>query len=151
VFRLTGARAPKWLNEGLSSFYDQTYVENGTIYVKADKRKAAKVKKLLADNELTPLRKLLALTPKDWKSQFEQKNFKYYAECWSLVFFFVMDKQARQRHDLVMILRDLGKGSKVTVTHAVNQRYPGGIRALERDWREFIRKSNFDQRLVYSS
>jgi hypothetical protein len=151
IFRLTGAKAPKWLNEGLSSFFDQTYVENGTIFIKANKEKADKVKKYAERNELTPLRKLISLTDKEWKSQFEQKNFKYYAECWSLVYFMVVDRQARQRHDLIMILRDLRKGSKVTVAQAINQRYPGGVNALERDWRRFIGTTNFGQKIKYES
>lgn len=151
IFRLTGAKAPKWLNEGLSTFFDQTYVDNGVVFIKADKRKAARVKKYLDRNELTPLHKLVALSQKDWESQFKDKKFKYYDECWSLIYFLAMDKQARQRHDLIMILRDLKKGSKVSVLQAINRRYRGGVDALERDWHHFIRNSGFGQKLRYSS
>jgi hypothetical protein len=63
----------------------------------------------------------------------------------------MVDKQSRQRHDLVTILRDLKKGSKASTLQAINRRYPGGISALERDWHEFIRSSNFKQKLRYQS
>jgi hypothetical protein len=150
IFRLTGAQAPKWLNEGLSTFFDQTYVDNGVIFIKADKRKAARVKRYLNRNELTPLRKLVALSQKEWEGQFKDKKFKYYDECWSLIYFLVMDKQARQRHDLINILRDLKKGTKGSTLQAINRRYPGGLNALERDWHQFIRNSSFGQKLRYS-
>jgi hypothetical protein len=151
LFRLTGTKAPKWLNEGLSQFFEESYEENGIVFVKAAGKKAAKVKKLLELNKLTPLRKLVSLSDKEWDSQFKEKDFKYYFECWSLIYFMMVDKQSRQRHDLVMILRDLKKGSKYSTLQAINRRYKGGISALERDWHEFIRSSNFKQKLRYQS
>jgi hypothetical protein len=151
LFRLTGAKAPKWLNEGLSQFFEQSYVENGTIFIKAGERDAAKVKKYRERNSLTPLSKLVNLTDKEWDSQFKGKEFQYYYECWSLIYFLMTNKNSRDRHDLVYILRDLKKGSKLTTLQAINHRYPGGINALERDWREFIKNSNFKIKIRYPS
>jgi hypothetical protein len=151
LFLLTGTKEIKWLNEGLSDFFDRAYVENGTVFIKSDETWVAYVKKNHAANKLTPLRKLVTISDKDWDAQFRANNYKYYAECWSLVFFLIMDNQSRKRHDLVYILRDLKKGSKLSTIAAINRRYPGGISALERDWRKFIASSNFSQKIKYSS
>ncbi len=151
IFRVTGTKAPKWLNEGLSEFFAQSYEESGTVFVKADAGQAKRVKKLLERNKLTPIRTLVNLSDKGWDSQFKANNFKYYAECWSLIYFLMVDKQSRQRHDLVNILRDLNKGSKHSTFDAINRRYPGGIAALERDWHAFIGSSNFNMKVRYQT
>ena len=151
IFRVTGTKAPKWLNEGLSEFFAQSYEESGTVFVKADAGQAKRVKKLLELNKLTPIRTLVNLSDKGWDSQFKANNFKYYAECWSLIYFLMVDKQSRQRHDLVNILRDLKKGSKLSTFDAINRRYPGGIAALERDWHAFIGSSSFNMKVRYQT
>ena len=151
IFRSTGTKAPKWLNEGLSEFFAQSYEENGTVFVKADVDQARKVKRYRERNNLTPLSKLVNLSDKGWDSQFKANNFKYYAECWSLIYFLMVDKQSRQRHDLVNILRDLKKGSRLSTLDAINRRYPGGIAALERDWQAFIGSSSFNVKVRYQT
>jgi hypothetical protein len=151
IFSLTGVKSFIWLDEGLSTFFDEAYLDQGVIYIRSDRTKMKTVKRALSNNKLTPLRRLLALPQRAWNGQFAKKDFKYYFEAWSLIFYLMMDKEARQRQDLIMIMGDLRQGSPVTVLQSINRRYPGGIDALERDWRKFIGASNFRQKLRYNS
>lgn len=122
---------PKWLDEGLSEFFEMGYVARSGLYVPAARYKRKRIEGWAQQRKLPALRVIL--------NEHAQVNPDLDAVIrtvgWSLVYFFMHSDEGKAHLSKIITAMEDGK---INSRRAVQKNYPGGMRALERDWQEFV-------------
>lgn len=126
----------KWVNEGLSEFYEQAFIKNDDVYVKIQKKKLQRLKHLLKDSNKLNLDKFFSTTNKQWANQ--NKKSKYSSSLsWGLVYFFMDDSH---RKYIFSKLYSQLTNKNTEALNLIENTYPGGIKALEVDFLKYLEK-----------
>lgn len=134
VLRSGFQKPPKWLNEGLSEYFENSYIsKNGEICIKEQNGKRARVCKWIeSENHILP--GLFKLTKDDWANNNASTEFRPSSLSWSLIYFLMSTPERRTKLDGIMM--DM-QDAKLNLDSVFEKYFAGGIEGLEKDWREF--------------
>ena len=124
-----------WLMEGAAEYFAYTLARNAQNTSFLQKR-WARLNVWLREGQLPALESLLNTSHAEWK---KIDGELAYAASWSL-FQFLMGSEANQRMMTRMLLEWQG-AAKVDCAGQAERLYPGGLRAMERDWHRWIDKT----------
>jgi len=125
---------PKWINEGLSEYFEFAQKENGKIIIRHQNAKLRRLAAWVHDKNKIDLNDFFTWTNKKWRD-FNQ-NSDYYSSTisWGLICFFMKDDV--NRNFLLELLRNLKDGTDDY--EFLEKFYPGGIRKLQIDFFVYI-------------
>lgn len=126
---------PPWLNEGIAEHFETMQVAWQSATFQDNRGHLA----LLAKRGTVALEELTTLSRRDWTTEDAQRR---YASAWSLIAFLMHSEPGTRTLREVLNLAyaqrcDLNEDAHSTVTGALSS-YPGGTRALERDWQQWL-------------
>lgn len=128
-------RVPLWLNEGLAELVERMRFQQSFASAEAPPRQIARLGRLEGRGRLPALRTFLAAERSDWDRWGHEITYPY---AWSLVYFLVQEPAREQV--LSRLLNALAQ-HRCTAFDDIGHlaaTYPGGLRALERDWRRWL-------------
>ena len=128
---------PKWINEGLSEFYETSYIYSDKVYVKEQSQKRKRLQQWLREKALLALSQFLVLSNNDWKKQNEKPEFRCSTISWGLVYFLMSTPDGK--NILSLVIKELREDSGRSLV-LLEEYYEGGVKTLERDFYEFINK-----------
>lgn len=127
---------PKWLNEGLSEFYEEAFLEGEQVFVKAQSGKSQRLRQWKKEGSLPALSAFLALDNDEWKARNIKPDNRSSTVSWGLVYFLMSTEDGRTI--LSRTIRDLAKDQKEDASTILGGHYSGGIATLERDFHLFL-------------
>lgn len=126
-------RAPLWLHEGLSQYFEGIDIDNGHLVVHPHEWNDHIVRQMIAGKQLIQLQDYLAIPPDRWRQLAHNgQNPIPYTVAWSLTSFLM--SQPFKRQLLAGMMQDLEKANIPPDLSAFVRRYPGGLPVLEYDW-----------------
>lgn len=126
-------RAPLWLNEGLSQYFEGIDTSTERFVVQPDLRNADLVHQLIERKKLIHLHDYLVIPPGRWQQMAHHEgNPVPYVIGWSLTGFLM--SQPLKRRLLGSMLQDLEKANIPPDLDTFVRRYPGGLTVLEYEW-----------------
>ena len=131
-----GDDLPVWLNEGLAEYYGYAVMARDQLIAgQAGPRVIDSVRQAIELKEYVPLRRLLAMTPGEWRRQVSTRRAGLlYDQAWSLAQFLLHGDAGRYREPLTRYLRLLNNG--VIPEEAFARAFGDDIDALEGRWRD---------------
>jgi hypothetical protein len=131
--------SPSWLNEGLAEYFDRIEVENGGARI------PAQYKRVKALDEIErgggwPLETLFTMGASDWAALDFDRTQVAYSQGYSLVYFFMDSQSGRQ--ELSQLIAEFDKGNELDSKKFLDRIHPGGVKALEKQWRSWLRRSH---------
>ncbi len=134
LLRSRDANYSKWLNEGLAEYFEGASWDNSRFTINPQRTKDRRMKQMLSQGKLPRLSTYLGLTNRQW-TRLQKPAPVGSSVAWSLVYFLMENPQ---HHGLIrQVIRDERKG--ISAGTSLAKRYPGGVKALEREWHQFIR------------
>ncbi len=131
----------KWLNEGLAEvFADTRSVRHGLPNLGIDAQWVAVSKLMLQEGSLKSAGYYLSLPNSEWTSEGKRLERSYYMIAWTLMRFLTSNQQGR---DTLKTLFQLNKTQSLhgkNLANSLGENYPGGITALDKNWRQWINK-----------
>jgi hypothetical protein len=136
LVRRDGFRPPKWLNEGLSEYFEEmTQDSSGDVFVAAQPWRSKRLRQWLEAGELPPLSQFLNRSSAEWKVQDEKVPYLSQTLSWGLVYFLMETPQGR--NTLLETIKDLKQGQHDgDSARALNAHY--ALSQLEQDFYRFI-------------
>ena len=131
------AGAPVWLSEGLASYFARIESRAGRVVVPAHRERHAELRDALDGGEVLPLSHLLAISPWRWSRLPGERRFHAYTHAWSRVAFLMKDEAGR-RVVRRMLADSVPGAARSQGTRILERRYPGGVRAFDRDYRAWL-------------
>jgi hypothetical protein len=126
---------PLWLNEGVAEVVARLSFSANGIRVEPDMEAVESLNARAGGGSWPALRKFMSLSRSDWDKQGETFSYQY---AWSLVHFLLEDIDRRDvLIDHVRALAD-HRCRDFDSVGFLDRRYPGGLRGLERDWRQWL-------------
>lgn len=128
---------PKWLNEGLAEYFEGGVPQqDGQLLIMPQRLKESRIQRLFKAGQLPGLQAYLSQSDKVWQAANSPEPLSSTIG-WSLVYFLMESESGRQTlQSLVKLHR-----SEMLPLQAVNQVYPGGVRAFEQDWHQWLQSS----------
>lgn len=132
--------SPNWLNEGLAEYFNLIEVESG-----GSARIPAQYDRAEALDEIKrgggwPLETLFKMSEGEWAALDLERTQVAYAQGYALVYFF-MDSEER-RGELRELIGEFDKsGTELESKKFLDRIHPGGVKALEKQWRAWLRRS----------
>lgn len=126
---------PLWLNEGLAEFVEHLSFRRSYAATEPPEDRLREVAQMRAQGKLPPLATFLGMNRLDWNRIGDEVTYPY---AWSLVHFLMKDQ--RERALLGDYLNQAAEQRCTPFDHAgyLAANYPGGIRALESDWAQWL-------------
>jgi|GEM_PF-4981941 len=132
-------KRPLWINEGLSEYFENLVFEDDNIVVKPNLVKFERCKDWLTNDQLISLSQYLAFNNKEWRANdIKEKQYQSRTLGWSLVYFLFSKPEGSS---LVGKILDNMVNGQTDSKHSINsvvKSYPGGVAALERDWKFWL-------------
>lgn len=139
-------RAPLWLHEGLSQYFEGIALDDGHLVVHPHEGNDQLIRQMIAHKQLIQLQDYLAIPPARWQQLAHgEGNPVPYTVAWSLTSFLM--SQPLKRQMLTAMLQDLEKSDIPPDLAAFVRRYPGGLTVLEYDWFKWAMQPAVTQRL----
>ena len=128
---------PPWLTEGLAEYFEMMEVagQGGVIHPNQ-----AHIKRLRT-TALPSLENFLAIAGSDWYGEHRERN---YAIAWSLINFLMGGSPGRYALQDTINESHEHFCKPFSAAAALGKAYPGGIRQLEVDWRQWLATGKFD-------
>lgn len=95
MLRKAGAWLPLWLNEGLAQFYENTDIDDKTVWL--GQANAAELR-LLGRSDLLPIETLLTVDGTSPYYHDGQKGSEFYAQAWALTHFLIVSDRVQGTH-----------------------------------------------------
>jgi hypothetical protein len=142
ILRYHVPRVPKWVNEGLSEYFEglNVFGENRRVYLQEHHHQW--IKRWARKSFPVELGEYLNLTRREWlKLNDKVKHCNAaYTIGYSLVYF--MMSRGSTEKILKELLWDFKRqGRKANSIATINKHYPGGLEKFERQWRKWIPKA----------
>jgi hypothetical protein len=135
--------APSWLNEGLAEYFNLIEVESGGARIPSQYDRAEALEEIKRGGGW-PLEALFKMSAADWASLDLERTQVAYAQGYALVYFF-MDSPTGQA-ELRELIAEFDKGNELDSKKFLDRIHPGGVKALEKKWRTWLRRSRRDHR-----
>ncbi|MEX2366845.1 MAG: DUF1570 domain-containing protein, partial [Pseudohongiellaceae bacterium] len=129
---------PMWLNEGLAEYFEQLSISSQYSRIDSNERWLAMARAAVDGGYPARFRDFLSLSNKQWNAEFVESN---YALAGSFVYFLMESRQGRTA--LSAIMGELAKNycRSVNSVGIFEQRYPGGLVQLRRDFYDWLNDS----------
>lgn len=135
ILKHDGVRLPKWINEGMSEYFEQAYLtKNNSISINEPANFVEFVSKKFDDNKVN-LKQFIGWSNKKWKAVNKNKFYSYRIS-WSIVnYLFITNKQDILKQFLKELKQNPGNDQKI-----VEKVYNGGIEQLKNDMKQYYKK-----------
>ena len=128
---------PKWINEGLSEFYESSTVRGGYVFVQTQNNKHKRLKQWIDNNSLPALDEWLNISNSEWRTQNKASEDRLSSTLsWGLVYFLMSSDNGKSV--LSDTIRDLQNQKKLKSAEILNKHYRGGLKALQEDFEQFM-------------
>ena len=139
LLRFHFERPPKWINEGLSEYFEYLGVEFKNITaILPTRHKLSRIKRWLNHELGNDIDWVLSISNEQWSAQNQKPDYKSSTLSYAIVFFLT----SRKNSDKIIkkILQELmaGKSSK----EAINLSYLGGFETFKLDFIQFYKEWN---------
>ena len=121
---------PKWINEGLSEYFENGMIENGLVKIYPQEKKAERLKKWTGEKGKINLEDFFTWTNSKWKEEDIKPDHYSYTLSWGVVYFFMEDELRKDIFRQIILAVKKGKKS----TQAINKLYPGGVQQFQNDF-----------------
>ena len=140
-------RAPVWLNEGLSEYYEQSSYTRGQLSHDVHLAHLNYVARLIREKSNTPLSKLVQLNYNQFHNDsFGPAEIGHYALSWSLVYFLLTAEEGRYRGLFARLFRALKDGA------LAREAVPHYLKAAGLDWDHLqMRWADYISRLAHEN
>ncbi|MGQ0644318.1 MAG: DUF1570 domain-containing protein [Elusimicrobiota bacterium] len=130
---------PKWVNEGLSEYFEYMQVRPGETHFARQGPKLERCRRRLADGRLMGLKESLSLAGADWDGLNRSDDKIASSMSWSLVYFLLSSEE--KGAVLRGLIQTLSQDSSVDPAQVIQALYGGGVEGLERDWHAWMSSS----------
>lgn len=128
---------PLWLNEGLAQFYENTDIDDKTVWLGQANMEELK---FLGRNDLLPIETLLKVDGRSPYYRDEQKGSVFYAESWALTHFLIVSDRIQGAHRMHDYAERLAQGEDaVTAAREVF----GDLDKLQRGLSDYVMQQKF--------
>lgn len=127
-------RAPKWLNEGLAEYFEVLAAGAGGAEIPTQPWRRQQLARAVESDATWSVEALLQSRASQWARLRGRSLHLAYDQAWSLVSFLMEDPD---RRGVVRAMLE-GGGAGTNSAAAIEQHYPGGVKALDRDWRRWL-------------
>ena len=123
---------PVWLNEGLAEYFERLSVSANSKMVQPN---SAWLQALRSSTPMS-VSAYLNLDPMQWRQQPQQLM---YSMAWGLVYFFMSEPEHKKLMTRMLAEITQNKCQAFSTTEFLQAHYPGGVQALDRNWRAWLR------------
>jgi hypothetical protein len=140
ILRYSIPSCPTWVNEGLSEYFEglNVFGQNRRVYLQENRSRWCKywAKKGFP----LELDKYLSMSHEQWMNFRNKDANAAYTIGYSLVYF-MMSRSGTEQILKELLWEFKRNGEDVDSVKIINERYPGGLEKLERNWLEWIPKA----------
>ncbi|EKF74629.1 hypothetical protein A11A3_07413 [Alcanivorax hongdengensis A-11-3] len=129
VLNQLSPRAPVWLHEGLSQYFQTLKVYQDRAWVTALPDAKKRIKAWIGNGKLITLRQYLSIDDRQWQRMAHQLDAIPYTVAWATTAFLMSEPSGRRT--LKRMLQDLEKTDQRPTLQRLDALYPGGITQLE--------------------
>ncbi len=146
IFRVTFPKPPRWLNEGLSEFFETAYVSAGKAYVKPQKKKMMRLQTWLKNGELLSIQEFLSWSNRKWRRKNQKPENISSTMSWGMIYFFM---SSNERKDILKRIFSELKNSKGDSLEIIDCVYEGGISVFEKEFHQFIMEMSAKRKIQF--
>ena len=130
---------PAWLNEGLAEYFSLIEVESGGSRITAQYERLDALEEMRAGGGWT-LEEFFAISDSQWASLDVDRLQLAYTQAWSLAYFFMSSEAGKE--ELRNLIAEFDEpGNELRSEKLLDRLHPGGVKALEKQWRSSLRRS----------
>jgi tetratricopeptide (TPR) repeat protein len=137
VLRKADAWLPLWLNEGLAQFYENTDIDEKTVWLG---QANAEELRFLGRNDLLPIARLMTIDTSSPYYHEEQKGSIFYAESWALTHYLIVSDRTQGAHRMHDYAELLAKGENAVT--AARDAF-GDLDKLQQDLSDYVMQRKF--------
>ena len=126
---------PDWLNEGLAEYFERLDIDGQAKIIRPSPYYLKLLRKRLRRGTLPDLQQHLRLSHRQWKREDQALR---YAIGWSVVFFLTTEPQGRHLLASLLGAQAAHRCRRFSTADFLEQHHPGGIAALNRNWRRWV-------------
>ena len=126
---------PKWINEGLSEYFENLSISE-SIMIKPQKKKIARIKSWLDDEIEDDIEQVLSMSNKQWTEQNIKPDYHSSTLSYAIVFFLISLEDGEQI--LGEIIQGLVSGEQSL--QSIDSIYSGSISKFNKDFIKFYKK-----------
>lgn len=141
---------PKWINEGLSEYFEFLDVSKGDIQIKPQMVKDEKIKKWLSTQKMPDLYAYLTKYNEDWDKE-NNLSDEPRVLAWSLVYFLMSDQNGQVFIKDCLQYFSRKQIDKYASVRALDAYYPGKHPQFEKNWLTWIPEQRTSQVLIIHS
>jgi hypothetical protein len=135
---------PAWLNEGLAEYFSLIEVEDGGARIPAQYERLDALEEVRGGGGW-PLEEFFAISDSQWASLDIERLQLAYTQAWSLAYFFMSSDSGKE--ELRKLIAEFDEpGNELRSAKLLDRIHPGGIKALEKQWRSWLRRSRSPHR-----
>jgi len=148
LLRSTVENCPKWLNEGLSEYFEYLDVSKEEVVIKPQPIKDNKLKKWYADDKMPDLYAYLTTYNEDWDKENNLSDAPR-ALAWSMVYFLMQDTDGRLFIKDCLHYFSKKQIDKYASVRALDAYYPGKHTQFEKDWLNWVPSEKTNHILIF--
>ncbi len=147
LLRSNAENCPKWINEGLSEYFENMDVSGPEVQIKPQLIKDEKVKKWLAAGKMPNIDTYLAKYNEEWDKE-NNLSDQPRALAWSMIYYLMADQKGQ------VFIKDClhyfykKQTDKYASVRAIDTYYPGQHKQFEANWKRWIPAERQNQTLV---
>jgi len=146
IFRGAFPKPPRWLNEGLSEFFETAYVSVGKAYVRVQKKKLMRLQAWLENNELLSIQEFLSWSDRKWRRKNQPPKNISSTMSWGMIYFFMSSSERKDiLKEIINELKDTGEDPLEVIEYV----YEGGISGFEKEFHLFIMEMSAQMELQF--
>jgi hypothetical protein len=135
---------PAWLNEGLAEYFNLIEVDGSGARIPSQYERAETLAEITHGGGW-PLETLFSMSAAQWTSLDLETTQLAYAQGWSLAYFFMNSESGRR--ELRALIAEFEKpGTELDSVKFIERIHPGGVKALEKQWRSWLQRSRSSHR-----
>jgi hypothetical protein len=147
LLRSNAENCPKWINEGLSEYFENMDVSGKEVEIKPQMVKDEKIKKWLSANKMPDLQSYLGKYNEEWDKE-NNLSDQPRALAWSMVYYLMSDAKGQAFIKDCLHYFYKKQPDKLASVRAIDTYYPGQHKKFEKDWKTWIPAERQNQTLV---
>ena len=135
---------PAWLNEGLAEYFSFIEVESGGARVPSQYERLDALEEVKGGGGWS-LEEFFSISASQWASLDTERLQLAYTQAWSLAYFFMSTDSGKE--ELRKLIGEFDRsGNELQSKKLLDRLHPGGVNALEKQWRSWLRRSRSSHR-----